>query len=972
MRHAGMAWLDRGLGVLIATLALGSVAWSAGITSDSFNGTTLNPGWTVSDPDGDDTVALTGDGWLQATLGPAEDCWESSRGGAVFFLTAAPGDDSYALETYVDMASTGTFMDHFIAGIVLVDSGNPDRYPFELSWGLHNSGSRWEVTLQRPGTTLMNQAVDFDAAYLRLERDGTAKQWSAYFKAQRGANWTLLGTVADADLAGGGTAGTLSVGLFCKTWGSAAKATAAFDYWACAIPGEAESPSPANSEDYILQDVILSWTPGEGAGSHTVYFGTSLADVNDASVDNPLGVLVSEDQEADSYDPECRLEFGQTYYWRVDETITSGNTLVKGAVWSFTIEPYGLPISGITATASSGGGSSMGPEKTLDGSGLDADDRHSTTLTDMWMTTGELPAWIQYDLGKAYQLHELWVWNSNGMIESYAGLGARDVAIAYSLDGETWAQLENVPEFAKASGADAYTTDITVDLGGITAQYVKLTINDNWGKTATQTGLSEVRFFYVPVRARGPEPVDGSVDVSVESDLAWRSGREATTHDVYWGTNPNALTLLDSVDEASYDIDAMNLGTTYYWRIDEVNEAEAVAVWEGTTWSFTTEEYLAVDDFESYTDNDGETIFQSWLDKWASAETYGGAQAGYTDPTFVETSIVHSGRQSMPLFYDNTSATFSETTLTLSQDWTANAVKSLSLWFRGTSGNTGELYVKINGAKVVYDGDAADIAAAGWLPWNIDLSTLGVEVRNIKSLTLGVAGTSSGLIYIDDIRLYAETPRYATPAEPDAANLVAYYALDGNAKDSSGNGYDGQVNGNPTYEEGVDGQAIVVDGIDAFIDLGKPSDWPAGKSPRSLSAWLMASSIAVGYRIPVGYGTPGTGQAMGIAQNGTTLYGFGYGDDLSVPNFWQVGVWCHICLTYDGTVARLYANGIEVAAGEKNWNLVIHVARIGQQINEYSEFWDGRIDEVRLYDRALTAEETAWLAGRRTPMPKAF
>ena len=207
---------------------------------------------------------------------------------------------------------------------------------------------------------------------------------------------------------------------------------------------------------------------------------------------------------------------------------------------------------------------------------------------------------------------------------------------------------------------------------------------------------------------------------------------------------------------------------------------------------------------------------------------------------------------------------------------------------------------------------------------------------------------------------------------PDAANLVAHYALDGNAKDSSGNGYDGQQSGDPTYEVGVQGQAILVDGIDDFIDLGKPSDWPAGRSPRSLCLWVMTSTIASGWRAPVAYGTAGTSKGMSFTQNGTTLYGAGYGDDLAAPNFWEVDVWYHICLTYDGTTARLYGNGIELASGEKTWNLVLDRAHIGRQINDLPEFWAGRIDEVRLYDQALTAEEVAWLVGKRGSMPKAF
>ena len=91
-------------------------------------------------------------------------------------------------------------------------------------------------------------------------------------------------------------------------------------------------------------------------------------------------------------------------------------------------------------------------------------------------------------------------------------------------------------------------------------------------------------------------------------------------------------------------------------------------------------------------------------------------------------TIVHGGMQSMPLTYDNTAKfSFSEATRTFAtaQNWTTSGIKSLSLWFQGAATNTGgQLYVKINGTKVSYNGNAGDLAKAAWIPWNIDLSTV--------------------------------------------------------------------------------------------------------------------------------------------------------------------------------------------------------------------------------------------------------
>lgn len=133
----------------------------------------------------------------------------------------------------------------------------------------------------------------------------------------------------------------------------------------------------------------------------------------------------------------------------------------------------------------------------------------------------------------------------------------------------------------------------------------------------------------------------------------------------------------------------------------------------------------------------------------------------------------------------------------------------------------------------------------------------------------------------------------------------------------------------------------------------------------------MTSSVDAGFRWIIAYGSPSAGQAMFLGLSGVDLYGGAYTDDLMISDFWMVDEWLHVGLTYDGVTARLYAGGIEVASEPKTWDLVPSRAYVGQQVNE-AEFWDGAVDEVRLYDRALTAEELAWLAGRRMPIHAPF
>jgi hypothetical protein len=142
----------------------------------------------------------------------------------------------------------------------------------------------------------------------------------------------------------------------------------------------------------------------------------------------------------------------------------------------------------------------MDPKKTVDGSGLDQNDGHSMDASDMLLSQGVPPQWIQYQFDKVYTLYELWVWNSNQMMESLIGFGAKTVKIEYSTDDTKWTQLANVPEFAQATGQPGYGHNTTVSFAGVSAKYVKLTIEKTWGAAAPSTGLSEVRFFYIPDR----------------------------------------------------------------------------------------------------------------------------------------------------------------------------------------------------------------------------------------------------------------------------------------------------------------------------------------------------------------------------------------------------------------------------------------------------------------------------------------
>ncbi|MHC4226842.1 MAG: discoidin domain-containing protein [Planctomycetota bacterium] len=461
-----------------------------------------------------------------------------------------------------------------------------------------------------------------------------------------------------------------------------------------AIGGPSTSePDPADGKTDVPRDAILKWKPGTGAVSHDVYLGTMFALVDQATTTlDPLGVYQGR-VDLNTFAVPERLEFGQTYYWRVD-AVSASNKTSKSDVWSFTAEAFTFPIENIFATASSAE-EGKGPENTVNGSGLDDSGLlHGNDSVDkMWLSSrdGAQPTWIEYEFDRAYKVHEMWIWNSNDSLESLIGLGFKDVIIEYSADGTDFITLGTTHEFAQAPGTADYAHDITVDLGGVAAEHVRLTANSNWGGIFNQFGLSEVRFLHIPIHAREPSPGAGQIEVDLDLTLGWQAGREAAKHDVYFSSDEQAVSdgtsAVTTVGELSHGPLTLDLGTTYYWQVDEVNDAETPSVWKGDIWSFTTQQYLVVDDFESYNnidppDPESNRIFEAWIDGFGTATN--GALVGNDLPPYAEQSIVHDGSQSMPYSFDN-NMKYSEASLTLNsqRDWTVRGAEELALWFRG-------------------------------------------------------------------------------------------------------------------------------------------------------------------------------------------------------------------------------------------------------------------------------------------------
>jgi hypothetical protein len=469
--------------------------------------------------------------------------------------------------------------------------------------------------------------------------------------------------------------------------------------------------------------VTLSWSPGDFAVSHDVYLGENFDDVSNATIESEL----FRSNQANTFYiagfpgyayPEGLVP-GTTYYWRIDEVNDADpNSPWKGDVWSFTIPPR----------------TAYNPNPA---NGAESVDLEPT---------------LSWTAGFGAKLHTVYFGESFEEVDS-ATIGAPIGKTGYSPGLLKMAKTYfwRVDEF---DGVETYKGDI-------------------WNFTTLGA-------------ASNPNPADGAADVSPSQILSWTAGGVAASHDVYFGTEADAVTnatkaspeykASKALGDESYDPGMLELSSTYYWRIDEVNDPNPDSPWIGKVWSFTTGNFLVVDDFEGYTDNDadGEAIWQHWIDGFDVPDN--GAQVGYFLPPYAEQTIVHGGLQAMPLLYINEAGvTNSEATLTLAatRDWTQENVRELSVWFQGIPDNAAEpLYVAISNASgspavVAYEDPAAATINA-WTEWRIPLPSLadqGINLGNVDQIAIGLgskAGTTtaggSGTMYIDDIRLYQTGP----------------------------------------------------------------------------------------------------------------------------------------------------------------------------------------------------------------------
>ena len=539
------------------------------------------------------------------------------------------------------------------------------------------------------------------------------------------------------------------------------------DVWSFMVsPKKAYNPIPDDGTQFLAPGATtLSWTAGFGTKLNFFYFGDDFDTVASATGGQQLN--------APNYTTDP-LEVDKTYYWRVDEF--DGAATHTGDVWSFRTRPeipitdpnlvgwwkldegmgnivldwsghdnHGTLVNGpIWAEGNDGGALQFDGSNDYVNLGTPAElyipDNYTYTA---WFRVGEDingDSDAQYLLCIGSRSDLVFGVEDNVGVDGDLALHYYDTAPGFNslgvgktvwsagdwhmvagtkdstghkiyLDGE----LKNSDTNTRN---DNYATTRIVSIGAMgwnNDEYYNGTIDDVriYNRALEQDEIQNIMRGDLFV-AWSPNPANGSTPgVDEALPLSFSPGDMASQHDVYFGSDMDAVANADQSDTAGI-YRGRQSGTSYtppegvewgggpyYWRIDEYNTDGTIS--KGRVWRFAVADYILVEDFEDYDSGDNQ-IWYSWHDglgygspgtaDFFAGNGTGAAVGDENSSSYTEEVIVNGGRQSMPVSYDNNKQGYSkysevELKLTDPRNWTKDDVTELSLWFRGYPGSAG-------------------------------------------------------------------------------------------------------------------------------------------------------------------------------------------------------------------------------------------------------------------------------------------
>jgi hypothetical protein len=511
-----------------------------------------------------------------------------------------------------------------------------------------------------------------------------------------------------------------------------------------------------------------------------------------------------------------------------------------------------------------------------------------------------------------------------------------------------------------------------------------------------------------------PFPPDGAEGVGCNNlMLGWTPGAQATAHKLYFGTDPDRLELLGTVQNAEVEISPLVHQTRYYWQVDEVQSDDSTL--EGRTWGFTTGGLVAwwkLDeaDGNSVADASGHNHTGALAGdaKWQpSAGRLGGALALDGDGDFVDLG-------DNPAFDCANEMTVAAWIKVKKFDrrWQAIVTKGDTAWrlarevgtagvqfaigypeevrlVRGTMDvNDGEwhhvtgvhdghrqyLYVdgRLNGTAYgpgrihtndypVFIGENSQNRGRYWngLIDDVRLYNSALEHRQVKALAVGETPTEPP----GKVSLRSST----APATAGSAQLAGWWKLDevegSEAADSSGHGIRGILLGNPRWQPdgGKVGGALQLDGQEDCVEItNEPAFDITGEI--TVAAWIKADRLDREWQAIVTKGDTAWRLQRHRDRNTLAFHGNGIGPTelgggVEGSRTVNDGEWHHAAAVYDGSVASLYIDGTLDQSVRIAGRILTndYPVLIGENAERPGREWNGMIDEVCIFRRALDA-----------------
>jgi hypothetical protein len=402
---------------------------------------------------------------------------------------------------------------------------------------------------------------------------------------------------------------------------------------------------------------------------------------------------------------------------------------------------------------------------------------------------------------------------------------------------------------------------------------------------------------YTMVKASNPDPIDGAASVAMPL-FQWSIGPFAVLHDVYLGTTPE-LTEADLVsarrqDAVYYHASGLQPGTTYYWRVDEI-EADGT-IRTGDVWKFTM------------------TPKTAWAPTPRDGASYVAADAvlGWSAGLYAMSYDVYFGTDAAAV--------------------EAGAPEVLKAQKQASPSYTPDVLVR--GQEYF---------------WRVDENLLD-------------GSTVPGEVWSFTVRpIFPKT-------DP---SLVGWWKMEdigcGRLVDYSGYDNYGTLQGGAAFAEGYLGDALSFDGTDDFVDCGADASLTDVGSV-SVAAWIKMNAVGRDQKIASDQDNAKGGYKLGVySGNNLVEFEIRTGANAAVLNRSMPGgmildpdTWYHVTGVYDkGSAIRTYVNGVldRAMATTDVAGIAAGPLVLGRESYSNACWWSGLIDDVRVYNKALTADE---------------